>query len=329
MENKMEIEIIDNISDNKFVGYKLYNEKTNEIIEILPRHLTIKMFAEENNFEYKQLSSLLNRTCNRVGGWILYDRKEEFEKVREQIRLEDEKWKILQISLNDGKIIKSWDSNWTAAKINNFSHNRIRLVCQGKPGVKKSNGFFWCYEHVEKQKEFNVFPKDWIGRNKVERVLRDACVILDSNFNIVKEFESLEAARIALGGSNTIKNAIRECKPYLTNFLLCKKDYHEENYDEIKMEYDSMKFECKICGVKSISKSTLSGHLQFSHKEISQRDYYVKYELNGIEPTCKISGCSNTPRYCSTGIFLEYCKEHSKIAMSEGGKRGGRPKKIK
>jgi len=67
--------------------------------------------------------------------------------------------------------------------------------------------------------------------------------------------------------------------------------------------------------------SAFSAHLQYEHR-IKAEEYTVKYIYDGIKPTCQCEGCSNDTRYV-TYKYKPYCKQHSKMAMSDAGKRGG------
>lgn len=78
---------------------------------------------------------------------------------------------------------------------------------------------------------------------------------------------------------------------------------------------------CLECGQSIKNLLAFSTHLQFTHK-IKAEDYTIKHFYDGVRPTCKSEGCVGLPRY-ATYKFKEYCKDHSCLAESAGGKKGG------
>lgn len=77
--------------------------------------------------------------------------------------------------------------------------------------------------------------------------------------------------------------------------------------------------ECKICTAQFELGKRLSDHIKKDHG-LNSEEYTVKCYYNGVKPKCKI--CGEDTRYVSFS-YKEYCKEHAKIAMKEGGKIGG------
>jgi len=225
--------------------------------------------------------------------------------------------KVLQISFENGKVVKVWDS---AIKVNSigFNFNRVILVCKGK--AKKSNGYFWVYEDKKLQDLYKVYPEDYIKNNTVANNKRKQVVMVDNNtLEIIKEYESRDAAAKDLNlHSESIMRALKTKTP-INDKLLFDKEYYLNNKEEIKMTLsDECNEKCLICNLKFKNLRSLSSHLQIVHK-IESIDYTIKYLLNLSErPKCKL--CDNETRYC-TFEFKDYCKEHSKEAMKLGGKK--------
>jgi hypothetical protein len=75
---------------------------------------------------------------------------------------------------------------------------------------------------------------------------------------------------------------------------------------------------CKICSYESSGKD-FSNHLKKEHK-LSSKEYTAKY-IYSNNIGCK--NCGKETRYVAFQ-FKKYCSDCSKVAMSEGGRRGGR-----
>ena len=79
---------------------------------------------------------------------------------------------------------------------------------------------------------------------------------------------------------------------------------------------------CIICQAQfegSRSGKRLSNHIRSAHG-MSSENYTVQYFFNGVRPTCPV--CNVPTRYSALN-FKKYCAEHSFMAESEGGKKGG------
>lgn len=76
---------------------------------------------------------------------------------------------------------------------------------------------------------------------------------------------------------------------------------------------------CEICGAQESGKK-LSNHIRKSHG-LSSVDYTVTVLCGGARPVCPI--CQSETRY-EAFKFMKYCPQHSHIAESEAGKRGGK-----
>lgn len=76
---------------------------------------------------------------------------------------------------------------------------------------------------------------------------------------------------------------------------------------------------CAICQYSNDDLKTFSTHVRSVHG-LSSEQYTIKVFHGGVKPTCL--ECGAETRYVSFA-FKQYCKEHSKIAMSKGGTIGG------
>jgi len=76
---------------------------------------------------------------------------------------------------------------------------------------------------------------------------------------------------------------------------------------------------CKMCGYDNEDLKRFSDHLRSAHKLTSEQ-YTIQLLLDGKKPTC--AECGEPVRYVSFS-FKKYCKEHSRLAMKEGGEKGG------
>lgn len=81
---------------------------------------------------------------------------------------------------------------------------------------------------------------------------------------------------------------------------------------------DDMESFCRICGHIENGKK-LSNHIKKNHG-LSSMEYTTQYIFDGIRPLCQ--ACNLETRYTSFK-FMKYCAEHSFLAESEAGKKGG------
>lgn len=77
---------------------------------------------------------------------------------------------------------------------------------------------------------------------------------------------------------------------------------------------------CQECNEKFADGKKLTNHISAFHK-LSALDYAIKHFYNGARPTCQ--ACQQETRYVAFS-FKKYCKDHSKLAMKEGGSLGGK-----
>ncbi len=79
---------------------------------------------------------------------------------------------------------------------------------------------------------------------------------------------------------------------------------------------------CLICGHSEELPKKLANHIKSAHK-LKSIDYTIKHILKGVDPKCP--ECGVQPRYTSF-MFKTYCRDHSSIAESKGGAKGGKIK---
>ena len=79
---------------------------------------------------------------------------------------------------------------------------------------------------------------------------------------------------------------------------------------------------CKLCTYETNDGKDFSRHLHSCHEGISFEQYAIKTNCGGIRPLCL--KCGNETRFVHKKMsFQTYCKEHSFLAESAGGKKGG------
>ena len=59
---------------------------------------------------------------------------------------------------------------------------------------------------------------------------------------------------------------------------------------------NNSQYKCKICNKSMMHNRQLMYHLTKHHPEISQEDYIVKFEFNGIHPICAC-GCGQPTQF--------------------------------
>ena len=78
--------------------------------------------------------------------------------------------------------------------------------------------------------------------------------------------------------------------------------------------------DCRLCDFRHDDAKKLTNHVRSVHG-LSSEDYTVEVYHRGKKPVCE--ACSSPVRYVSFS-FKRFCKDHSRIAMKEGGARGGK-----
>ena len=76
---------------------------------------------------------------------------------------------------------------------------------------------------------------------------------------------------------------------------------------------------CKLCDYSNADLKRFSDHVRVEHK-LTSLQYTVLTQHGGVQPAC--IECGAEVRYVSFS-FKKYCKEHARLAMKEGGARGG------
>ena len=78
--------------------------------------------------------------------------------------------------------------------------------------------------------------------------------------------------------------------------------------------------DCRLCDFRHDDAKKLTNHIRSEHG-LSSEDYTVKVYHDGIKPVCR--ECQAPVRYVSFS-FKAFCKDHSHLAMKEGGSHGGK-----
>lgn len=78
--------------------------------------------------------------------------------------------------------------------------------------------------------------------------------------------------------------------------------------------------DCRLCDFRHDDAKKLTNHIRSIHG-LSSADYTVEVYHGGKKPVCEV--CSSSVRYVSFS-FKRFCKDHSRLAMKEGGARGGK-----
>jgi len=78
--------------------------------------------------------------------------------------------------------------------------------------------------------------------------------------------------------------------------------------------------DCRLCDFRHDDAKKLTNHVRSIHG-LSSEDYTVEVYHGGKKPVCEV--CSSSVRYVSFS-FKRFCKDHSRLAMKEGGARGGK-----
>lgn len=76
---------------------------------------------------------------------------------------------------------------------------------------------------------------------------------------------------------------------------------------------------CAECGFQALNGKKLTFHISSAHG-MKAEDYTAKYLYDDERPLCP--ACGQNTRYVAF-TFNSYCKDHSYIAESKGGKKGG------
>lgn len=255
---------------------------------------------------------------------------------------EGNKIPVYQLDKHTREIIKEWPSAIDAEEA--LEIFGVRNCCIGVRG--SAGGFGWRYVDEERAKQFDVGSIEHGGHGKKAVVKVDLL-----KGTILEEYESVDDATRKNGLNNRayIANVCLGNRHSTYGMIFRFKDewlseehppvfVREENVavNQPPMEQvvvDDQKketlFSCAICGFSNIASSKgLATHIQLSHK-LSSEEYTYKHLLKLTNrPVCTVQGCSVPVRYVAWE-FKKYCKEHSSLASSEGGRRGGKAPKLK
>jgi hypothetical protein len=239
------------------------------------------------------------------------------------------KIEILQLDLN-GNLIKEWDSGADAERACGFLAECVYNACKGRLITYKDCK--WRYKDPARAALYPEKTGQHGGHGK-ERVHK----VDNFTFEIIETYESLEEAakknginsytavlgcaarRDARTQNMTFRyegyNALEDLMERKLQEAMVQKQVEENGHNKTTM----CQFEdCKqiFSGLKP-----LASHIQVCHK-MNSEEYTIKFFCNGVRPLCAAKeGCKEHTRY-STYEFKKYCKDHSHIAESAGGKKG-------
>lgn len=250
-------------------------------------------------------------------------------KVADKPDSEANKIPVYQLDKHTREIIKEWPSATDAEDF--FGIFGIRNCCIGVRG--SAGGFGWRYVDEERAKQFDVGSIQHGGHGKKVIVKVDML-----KGTILEEYNSIQEAADKNGiKRGHIANVCLKTRHSTHGMIFRYKDEwlaeehppvfvrEEQVVVQQKQNDEEVSFSCVICGLGNIASSKgLATHLQFSHK-LSSEEYTYKHLLKlGSRPSCAVENCSVPVRYVAWE-FKKYCKDHSSLAESEAGKRGGRP----
>ena len=219
---------------------------------------------------------------------------------------------ILQVSVETGDIIRRWDSAVDAGLGLDLAPGTIYSACKGK--LISSGGFRWKWADDKLAAKYPVKTGHHGGHNK-----KRVCLVDPKTGQVLETYSSLQQAGEVFGVTyNNISTVCSGRKTAIKGKVF--------KYETDMTEKPTYEYFCKACGAPATSPKGLATHIQFAHK-ISAEQYTVKHILGENLPGCKSPGCTNRPRYVAFS-FREFCKDHKRLAESEAGKRGGRPKKL-
>lgn len=256
-------------------------------------------------------------------------------KVADKPDSEANKIPVYQLDKYTREIIKEWSSATDAEDA--LGIFGVRNCCVGVRG--SAGGFGWRYVDEERAKQFNTGSIQHGGHGKKVIVKVDML-----KGTILEEYNSIQEAADKNGiKRGHIAGVCLKTRHSTHGMIFRYKDewlaeehppvfIREEQTNVLQNDNEKKEtfmFSCVICGLENVPSSKgLATHLQFSHK-LSSEEYTYKHLLKlDKRPSCTVHGCSVPVRYVAWE-FKKYCKEHSNLAESEAGKRGGRPTKNK
>lgn len=242
-------------------------------------------------------------------------------KVADKPDSEANKKPVYQLDKYTREIIKEWPGIVDASTELEIDHNSIKNTCRGITG--SAGGFGWSYVDETLASQFKV--------GSIERGIKKAVVKVDMLKGIIlEEYGSIQEAadKNRIKSRVSVANCCLKVRHSAYGMIFRYKDewLAEEHLPVFLKEEQNAKesFACVICGLGNIASSKgLATHVQISHK-LSSEEYTYKHLLKlDSRPSCAAANCSVPVRYVAWE-FKKYCKEHSNLASSEGGRRGGK-----
>lgn len=262
------------------------------------------------------------------GGEICYNKA----KVADRPDSDLAKHPVYQLDKDTREIIKEWPSAADIERETGWLAGCIGNACKGI--LITYMGFRWKYIDPERAIKFKEKEGQHGGHSKRKIVKIDSITS-----ELLEEYGSLEEAAqkngikkytsvlsVAAGRRNHVNQMVFRYKEDYEK--LCEKLLESNNINEnyaITDEDKKLLTTCRICSLKHNNLLSLSAHLQYFHK-IKSEDYTIQYFFDNIRPKCLVEDCQEYGRY-TTYDFKKYCKNHSHIAESEGGKLGQAIKK--
>lgn len=226
---------------------------------------------------------------------------------------------VYQLDKTSGDIIRRWDSSADVERELGILASNVRDVCKGR--LITVGGFRWRYEDEGKAAMFAAKVGRHGGHNK-----RTVVCVSDNNRTFTSTTEAAahygvrytEIIGVCAGRRKHIKGLMFQYVHNTQTTNRCQLSAPVVNDNKIRC------LACKEEGAMTVSFSStraLASHVQFFHK-MKTEDYTVQYLCMGTRPSCPELGCRGLPRYTSFA-FKKYCGSHSRVAESEGGRKGG------
>ena len=217
---------------------------------------------------------------------------------------------VLQVDPKTNEVVSTFSSIEEAGQAVGMLAGNIGNCCRGI--AMTAGGYRWKYADPQKASEFQEKQGEHGGHGR-----KSVCKIDPKTGNVVETYASIAEAAEKNGCKTVHIFSVLNGSRKTTKGLVFAYT------DQPSKILPTTGCTCKICGVifESYSKS-FSTHLQMTHK-LSSESYTIQYLTEfGQRPTCHSLGCMTPVRYVAF-TFKEFCKNHSKLAMSKGGKVGG------
>lgn len=183
--------------------------------EVFDVALTYDELNKKEIFYIKQFDSFYNGYNSTLGGEGMSGYKPPTGKYHKQSK------SVCQIS-PDGKLIKIWDSFGDIQRELGLGKGAINNVCANRK--ETSGGFVWVYaKDYNLNKDYSRIPKTRGGRNFTKAIL-----YLDSNNNILEEFESaIEVAKRFVISKQEVSRICKHQRKKPKYKLIFKSEYNE------------------------------------------------------------------------------------------------------